>query len=89
MIQIALECNGEQVEIKDIKNAEMKEEMQSWRYRVFDALLLTPCPVCKTASKATVVLISEEGKQRTKIHSPCHQEFEDSLEKLLPKYLAS
>lgn len=89
MIQIALECNGEPVEIKDIKNADLKEEMQSWRYRVFDALLLTPCPVCKTASRANVTLVSDGDKQSTRIQSPCHEEFQDSLEKLLPKYFTA
>lgn len=87
MIHLETELDGKPVEIRNIKNADHREELNTVRLRLFDSILTTPCPVCKSASRATIVLMSDEGEIHTRFHSYCHQEFVDSLENILPQYL--
>ncbi|MFA6541012.1 MAG: hypothetical protein WCT99_05355 [Bacteroidota bacterium] len=89
MIHLGIELNGKPMQIRDIEDVEVRNELDAWRLRIFDALLVTPCPICKTSSRATIVLISDKGKQFTRIHTFCHQEFVDSLQDLLPEYLTA
>ena len=89
MIYLETEFNGHLVEIRDIQDKNYREELESWRLRVFDSLLTTKCPICNTASKATIVLMSDDGEFHTRFHSYCHQEFVDYLNELVPKYLTS